>query len=731
MSMPSSDTLPDHDFHAQHSPMGAFFSFTCGHHGAGGGFGVEIGGPARQGITVGVKQGRRTADTPLVCLPFVKSSALAAAAATFQVEQASATSPPGRRLDVYAADRVRRTYLWATDRWETADLSFELLTPFGAIPDPEAADAAVLREALLPAVTARFFIDNREGKDFKTGVFGIDFDEPGARIITGEGGSVGFAWRRRVGALARVDRGALVPLQRWSIPDALTDVNPVHALGSAAGFAVEVPPGETRTVVIALGVYVEGVATTGLEGRYLYTRYYHSVEEVLEAALDCAPELARRAARLDATLAESGLTSAQQFHIAHGTRSYYGSTQLLEVDGKPLWVVNEGEYCMMNTLDLSVDQMFWELDQNPWVVRNLLDAFADRYSYSDQYGISFAHDMGVHNNFARPGHSSYELGQLTGCFSYMTAEQLCNYILLAATYAARAPDGQRWAEANRGLLESCGRSLIARCGPAGVIQHDSSRCQGGAEITTYDSLDHSLAQTRNNLYMAVKVWASFLGLARLLPAGTGGKVIPAAKGESDGGYEAHAGKAAATVLKQVLPDGTIPAVFEPDSPGYKSGILPAVEGLIYPLMWQQDVKPKYADLYAALSRHAVTLLQRGDNTFPDGGIRLSSTSNNSWMSKIAIFQHVMKEVLGYEQAAEGRELMARADVAHMRWQITGSREWACSDQFVSGEAKGSRYYPRIITTALWLAGGRNPAPTGVPDVKRQAGIDGGRATPAV
>ncbi len=699
--------------------MGAFFSFTCGHHGAGGGFGVEIGGPAKQGITVGVKQGRRSADSPLTCLPFVKPSALAAAAATFQVGQASENQGAGRRIDVYPADKVRRTYLWATDRWETPDFSFDVLTPFGAIPDPEQADAAATREALLPAVTARFVIDNRQGTDFKTAVFAVEFDQPGARIISGEGGSVGFAWRRTQGALARVDRGTLIPLQRWSIPEALMDLNPVHALGSAAGIAVEVPPGETRTIVIALGVYLGGVVSTGIEGRYLYARHYQSLDDVLETALDAAPELARRASRLDESLKSSGLSAAQQFQIAHGTRSYYGSTQLLEVDGKPLWVVNEGEYCMMNTLDLSVDQMFWELDQNPWVVRNLLDSFADRYSYSDQLGISFAHDMGVHNNFARPGHSSYELGQLTGCFSYMTAEQLCNYILLATTYVARAADGPRWGSANRELLESCGRSLIARCGQAGVIQHDSSRCQGGAEITTYDSLDHSLAQTRNNLYMAVKVWASFLGLARLLqPSGTAVTKTPAADG-----FLTHAGKAAATVLKHVSGDGTIPAVFELANPGYKSGILPAVEGLLYPLMWQQDARLEFPTLYAALEQHIMTLFEKGQNLFPDGGIRLSSTSDNSWMSKIAIFQHIMQEVFASDQNSELHAMMERADIAHMNWQIQGSRQWACSDQFVSGVAMGSRYYPRIITAALWLKGGRSNVRVGPSDGARCVGTD--------
>ena len=73
--------------------------------------------------------------------------------------------------------------------------------------------------------------------------------------------------------------------------------------------------------------------------------------------------------------------------ISHATHSYYGSTQLLEVEGQPLWVVNEGEYCMMNTLDLAVDHVFWELEHNPWLVRNLLDEFVRRYSYTDEVKV--------------------------------------------------------------------------------------------------------------------------------------------------------------------------------------------------------------------------------------------------------------------------------------------------------------------------------------------------------
>ncbi len=48
------------------------------------------------------------------------------------------------------------------------------------------------------------------------------------------------------------------------------------------------------------------------------------------------------------------------------------------------------------------------------------------------------------------------------------------------------------------------------------------------------------------------------------------------------------------------------------------------------------------------------------------------------------------------------EVFRKADAAHVKWQTEGSSYWACCDQIVSGEGKASRYYPRIITSALWM-----------------------------
>jgi xylan 1,4-beta-xylosidase len=724
------------NFNAQHSPVGAFMSFTCGHFNTGGGIAAEIGKPAEQNLYIGVKDGNRRSSNPIRCLPFFKpGSELHNPAVSYEVDHQVAPTVH-HSLQHYPKGQVTRHFGWATDMWQTPDFKFAIYSPFSPIPEPSA-DSDSLKSCLLPAVIATLEVDNRAGKETKTAVFAIDFINPGARVIEFDSADtdyrkLGFAWRRNMGVLGRVESdfeedgqsGQFLALQRWLVAEGLSDVNPVHALGTCAGLAMEVPAGACKTMVLAIGVHLDGLVTTGLEGRYYYNRYYTNLDEVLVTALDRADTLRAGAAALDTRLMNSGLSPEQQFQIAHGTRGYYGNTQLLDVGGEPLWIVNEGEYCMMNTLDLSVDQMFWELEHNPWVVRNILSFFARRYSYHDQVkargpvslpgGISFCHDMGINNNFSSPGNSSYELANLKGCFSYMTQEQLCNWVLMAASYVASTGD-VGWLLANKHLVDACAHSMSARANTrTGLMTHDSARCGDGEEITTYDSLDESLGQARANTYLGCKCWATWLGLELLSQLRIVAGDIPTEPLTS-------LAEPLAQTLVSAAVDGVIPAVLEKNNRGYLSRILPIAEALIYPAYWyslikdwpstaagdaeQMLLKQLHSPLISAIRRHCLRLLTEPStgNLFADGGLKLSSTSNNSWLSKIAIFQFVARAILRLQDAdPRVAGILRAADAAHVRWQTDGSGYWACSDQFVSGEAKGSRYYPRIITAALWL-----------------------------
>lgn len=701
-------------FNAQHSPMGAFMSFACGHFGTRGGIGAQIGKPANQDLFVGVKEGGRFDSAPLKCLPFfAKARSGGAGAADFQGEQAGpAEQNVAPQVVGYGQEQLRRRYGWATDAWSTDDFTFTIFTPFGTIPDPAVSDPSAMRQALLPAVVAELAVDNTRGQRPRTAFVALNFNEPGFRSIElPDSGRRGFGLRRNYGVLGEIvnpddvnERPAAPSLFcRWSPEQGIAEAV-AHRLGSCPGLLMEVPAGQKRILRLAIGCYFDGIVTTGLEGRYLYTRYFAGLEDVLASALERS-DVRSACERLDQRLIRSGLSAEQQFMIAHATHSYYGSTQLLDIGGEPFWVVNEGEYCMMNTLDLSVDHMFWELDRNPWVVRNLLDNFLRHYSFSDLLkaggpgGLSFTHDMGAHNNFTPHGQSSYELPDLPAvCFSHMTAEQLCNWTLMATTYVMKTGDLD-WAKQNRHVLTACLDSFCRRGGEAAIPSFDSARCGTGAEITTYDSLDHSLAQTRNSLYLAVKFWASYVGLGILFDR------LGDAWQSCGQAATRQAKRAEQSILEHVGPDGVIPAVFEKDSSGYKSRILPAAEGLLYPLAWGANPIEVAPSLCAALKRHTLALLKdpQRRNLFPDGGIRLSSTSANSWMSKIAIFMHVARMVFQLDRDLDIARLFEQADRAHVKWQTDGSGYWACSDQFIEGIAKGSRWYPRVITSALWLA----------------------------
>ena len=170
--------------------------------------------------------------------------------------------------------------------------------------------------------------------------------------------------------------------------------------------------------------------------------------------------------------------------------------------------------------------MFWELKYHPWTMANNLDLFAERYSYFADVkdalgkvhkgGISFSHDMGVGNMFSVPGQSSYEMDYsmeyIKGCFSYMTMEQLLNWSLCSCVYAASQKDNL-WLDKNKAILIYCLKSIIARdTNNDGIMDADSVKSGKWGEITTYDSLDSSLGQARNNLYIAVKTWSALICL---------------------------------------------------------------------------------------------------------------------------------------------------------------------------------------------------------------------------
>lgn len=134
-----------------------------------------------------------------------------------------------------------------------------------------------------------------------------------------------------------------------------------------------------------------------------------------------------------------------------------------------------------------------------------------------------------------------------------------------------------------------------------------------------------------------------------------------------------------------------------------SRIIPAIEGLVFPQVLGMTsvlrTAGPYGELIQALKTHFKTVLRKGACLYRDNGWKLSSSADNSWLSKIYLCQFVARQVLGVRTATTGET----ADKAHQGWLLKEENlYYAWSDQMRSGVAVGSKYYPRGVTSILWL-----------------------------
>lgn len=695
MTIEADMTLPC-DFHTHHGAFGALGSFTLGRFGTKGGFNVHDGSsPGSDEIFIGMAR----PESGLRLLPFC------------QVRSVDTTNfaegdlfGSAVLIDVVPAAAVHRTLGLGVDRWTWDEGALELCTPFGPVPDPRQGWDA-LRDGVLPGVLAILEFDNTRGAVDATAIFALGASSPGAALLDLPG-AVAVGRRGRDGFASPAVHGAR-PLAGFGIdlclhPDGR--VREPHWLGACAGLAWTVPAGQRIRVPLALGWFQDGFATHGLRTRYAYATLYRGLEDVLSSVLARREALEGSARSLDARLDASDLSPERRWLLAHAVRGYFGNSQLLRTESDdPVWAVHEGEYAMINTLDLAVDQVFFEERHFPWVVRELADLFHARHSFTDHLrvpgdtvlhpgGLSFSHDMGVRNQFSAPGTSCYELSGLHGCFSHMTQEQALNWPLLACTHVLMASDSA-WGSERADVLAACLESLERREHPntasrRGIPGTDSSRAGSGTEITTYDSLDPALAQARGSLYLTVKLWAAYRGLEKVFSL----------LDQPDRAERARNGRHRVEQAIAAWPecDGFLPALADGRN---RSAILPAIEALVFPLAWGDALlaspEPGTRTFLDRLGTHLHRVLDAGFCRFDDGGWRLSSTSRNSWISKIALCQVVAERLFGMPSEP-------RADRAHVAWQAPGSADWGFTDQIIDGVGIGSKYYPRGVSAILYL-----------------------------
>lgn len=677
--------MQNKSFYVHHSAFGAFSSFMLGKVGKGGGFVLSDVRPPENNVFIGYKQEGR-----IKLLPFCTIDNNAEQEFTGEVGDRT----ENKSVCLLSEGEIEREIGWASDTWTADRFKFSIVTPFGEVKDPVLMTEEEKKFAFAPVIFAQLTFDNSDKNTDVEMIFGLE--GPKRRLsITTDGNYVGAASERRYGFGAAASEN-IKELSRLDILTSWANDNyQNHDLGRAPSLIFKVPANTVKTYTIALATYQDGTITTGIDTRFYYTALFNSLEEVIDFGIKNSEYYLKMAELRDKELKQSKLNEHRQFLLAHATHSYHASSQLMKKqDGSPLWVVNEGEYIMMNTFDLTVDHVFYEMKFHPWTITNALDLFVERYSYYDQAGLAFTHDMGVANGFSPKEYSSYELPNLHGCFSYMTHEELLNWILTGAVYALKMNDKQ-WLNNNIKVFVECFESLAARDNNNdGIMDIDSLRCEDGSEITTYDSLDVSLGQARNNLYLGVKSWSAYVLLERIFKAYNLTELAEKAVEKA---------KAAANTIAAKFDEKEqyIPAVFEK---GNTSRIIPAVEALIYPFIVGDNASVSesgiYGEMIKVLKKHILTILRPGiciDDV--SGGWKLSSTSKNTWNSKIFLCQYVIKEIL--QMNFEGEE---EWDRVHAQWQQVSCSVDGATDQVNSdtGTPRGSRLYPRLVTNILWM-----------------------------
>ncbi|MFQ3544188.1 glycoside hydrolase family 52 protein [Halobacillus rhizosphaerae] len=693
-------------FNAHHSPMGAFASFTLGHKCASGGLGMDLGKPADENVYIGMetKEGGS-----YQALPFFGDSSEDLARFAVGNDQTDADQ---ELITYFRDEEIERDFNVGTDTWKAGDMEFTIYSPVRELPDPVKAEEETIKDSILPAVFVEVTLDNLRHKKSRKAFFGYQGEDPYAAMRRVDDSAhpslVGIGQGRRTAIVTKdgnVKSGLGFTIDK--VLHAEHEFNLGFGLGLSGGLVMEVGPEEKRTFQFAVCFYRDGLVTSGIDTKYYYTRYFQSIEEVADYALSHFSRLTSACRKGNELLEKDHLSDEQRFMMAHSIKSYYGNTQLLDGEDKPIWVVNEGEYRMMNTFDLTVDQLFYELKMSPWTVKNELELFMERYFYHDSVqfpnseenhsgGISFTHDMGVANVFSAPGRSAYEFAGIDDCFSFMTHEELVNWLSCTTVYISHQED-YSFAETHLGVIQASFASMLNRDHPQpdkrnGLMGLDSSFTKGGAEITTYDSLDVSLGQARNNIYLAVKSWSVYIALEKLFS----NLELPNLSNQA----KEQAMRCAKTIAGEMTPEGYIPAVI---TEGNQSKIIPAIEGLIFPYF--TDGKEalaedgEYGFFIQSLKKHITYVLQPGICLFEDGGWKLSSTSDNSWLSKIYLCQFIYRHILGFPWEEKERI----ADQAHVKWLTHKEHSyWSWSDQIIAGEIKASRFYPRGVTSILWL-----------------------------
>ena len=253
----------------------------------------------------------------------------------------------GQQIGLIQKQDVKRVMRACTDNWTAGPLSWSHYTPAWYMQKWDTATVDEKKRFVLPATWMEIKLDNTRGTVERTLVVGLPIQAE-KKIFSG--GEEGFVFDQQ--ALS-VSPGAC---QLWE-PDDLN--SQLHTqIKSGFAFALDVPPGQVKSLIITLTVYRPG-RCFGSDNVYYYTKLFSNLDDVVAQAGRQFQEAKSRSLYLDQKLQNSGQNLYRQFLAGHAHHSYlYNTAFLARPNDTPVFIEMEGEYEFLNTLDLTVDHVF-------------------------------------------------------------------------------------------------------------------------------------------------------------------------------------------------------------------------------------------------------------------------------------------------------------------------------------------------------------------------------------
>ena len=687
-------------FLTHHAPLGAWASLTFGAYGMG--VSVDLQEPNVE--ETGALLVGEAVPGQIHTLGFVRQPE-SSLAAEGDEEKKKQYKNPLEAFGLFGPHQIRRRMSPSREGSQAGRVELTVHTPCGELPDGDQVDIPAL--LCVPGLLLEVTVDNRDRNVPCTAFFGMMHRDMKQIYAMDQGNGLRTVGYRDQWMFAGRESDGVYLVRGLDAVQSLEQGKRLVHQNGPAFLCLSVEAGRKKTMYLAWSVYAQAGSNGATATSYYYNRYFSSARQAADYILGHREELLLASRKSEEEIGGKYPDSGRFLLFCQAVRAYYACCQLLRDEGGAVrYNICEGAYLWRNTMDLCADHLVWELARNPWVVRNIMDQFIEEYSYTDRVrfpgreglyegGISFTHDMGCYFTYSRRGQSAYERSNdsRNGFYFHMTTEELLNGIYCMAGYALKTGDAA-WLKRRRDVLEALMTSLENRddCVPErrnGILKAVSEKSGAcGLESTTYDALDHSLLEASGNLYVFVKTWCALLLLSRCFRLCKEDALYERAEKmrnrcrQSIGAFR----REGSPILKANAYREEI-----------RGAVIAAVEALAVPHMLHAIPPSGEEEMLDALREHGRACLQEGvclDAV--SGGLRLSSTSKNTWPSKSVLAVYVLEEVLHVE-------VPRRAVEEIIGWAQDSAKTTTIADQIMSDtrEVVGAVYYPRIVTSALW------------------------------